>query len=258
MAYRFVTVRTQDDDDGTMYPIFSAPGTPYLFEIEPADGGNIAHFVAKGLSVKEQGGRASDVLKVSEVKLDVYITDARVVVCCEKFDKGGGWSGFGAGAVFALGANAVSKARAAHRRKGKMLTGHVRYTWLSQVGGSTKAGFLDEEQLRIVVKDGSQTDAPLLLIDLTLPKSLDSIAIAQSIAQRCAHYRLASAPIDTDEERQTFTDLTSASRRESTKGTFGMHQMPNYWFVKPSTAVVSRQPSSAPTHEVSDTPCTAT
>ena len=258
MAYRFVTVRTQEDDDGTMYPIFSAPDTPYLFEIEPADGGNIAHFVAKGLAVQQKGGRASDVLKVSEVKLDVYITDARVVVCCEKFDKGGGWSGFGAGAVFALGANAVSKARAAHRRKGKMLTGHVRYTWLSQVGGSTKAGFLDEEQLRIIVKDGSQADAPLLLIDLTLPKSVDSIAIAQSIAQRCAHYRLASAPIDSEEERQAFTDLQSVSRRESTKGTFGMHQMPNCWFVKPATAVVSRLPSSAPTADVGDAPSTAT
>ena len=63
-----------------------------------------------------------------------------MIVYYVKYDKGGGWWGIGTGAVIALGANMVSHALAAPRRKGTILTGHICYNWLRKVGGSPKNG----------------------------------------------------------------------------------------------------------------------
>lgn len=63
-----------------------------------------------------------------DVQIRLLVTDARVIIYCDKWTKSGGWIGFGAGGMaVALAANAVSKARASSRRKGKLLVGHVRY-----------------------------------------------------------------------------------------------------------------------------------
>ena len=44
-------------------------------------------------------------------------------------------------------ANAISKARAAIRSRGKMLVGQVRYPWIQTVGSSPKDGWASEEKL---------------------------------------------------------------------------------------------------------------
>jgi hypothetical protein len=241
MTYAFATLRTQDDNDSSMFPAFSGPSDPYVFELQPDDGTHVTQFVATALKVHELRTKKT-LLSLRDIKGQCFLTDARFVFCCEKYDKGGGWVGFGGlGAAVAITANAVSKARAAHRRKGKMLAGQVRYQWLAQVGGSTKMGMLDSEQLRLVVADGTRSDHPLLLVDLTLPKATDSAAVAQELVRRSSRFRLAHDVIE-DGDRAEFERLTAAPRIASEKGKFGMHVVPRYWLAKAST---SRLPVSA-------------
>ena len=84
----------------------------------------------------------------------MFVTDSRVALACEMYDKGGGWVGFGAGGLLvAVTANAVSKARAASRSRGKVLVGHVRYPWLKSVGASTQSGFGTSEAIRLEYSD---------------------------------------------------------------------------------------------------------
>lgn len=60
------------------------------------------------------GGSLNKVLGLQDVHIHVLVTEARVIVYCEKWTKSGGWIGFGVGGLaIALTANAISKARAA-------------------------------------------------------------------------------------------------------------------------------------------------
>jgi len=64
-------------------------------------------------------------------KVPITVTDRRVVWVDTRYDRGGGWSGFGgAGLVVATVANAASKARARRRSAGKAAIGQIRYEWL--------------------------------------------------------------------------------------------------------------------------------
>jgi hypothetical protein len=169
------------------------------------------------------------VIRATDIKAVLYITDARAVFCCEKYDKGGMWTGVGYGAVIAIGATIVSKTRAAYRRKGKMLAGHMRYSWLSHVGGYTQSGYSHKERLRMVARDGLRPSRPLVIVDFVLPKTSDSIEIAQEIVRRAAQYRLEHDRTLSDEHRSAFEHLTFAPRKESSRNGFGMHSMPRFW-----------------------------
>ena len=102
-------------------------------------------------------------LRVRKVRIDFFITDARLAVACSKYDKGGGWVG-GAAAMIVF--NAVSKARAAIRSHGKMLAGQVRYPWLRWVASTPKTGFTSDERLDPALRrrrrhgDDAHPDAP--------------------------------------------------------------------------------------------------
>jgi hypothetical protein len=173
------------DPHGLLCPI-PGEGTNQI-AIEPRDGSQVVEIPVKGLTLRLNANGSSRRLgAVSDVKVTLYVTDARVAFACSKFDKGGGWiGGIGTMVVF----NSVSKMRAAMRRRGKMLVGHVRYPWLDSVGGSPKRGFGDEERLRLVVPppDGNGW----LLLDLDLPKNVDSPGLAADIARRAARHRIA-------------------------------------------------------------------
>ena len=208
MTYPFATIRTHEDSDGTMFPVFSGPTEPFPFEREPGDGSNIQRFIATALKVHDLQSKKV-LLGVREIKGECFITDSRIVFCCDKYDKGRrlGWLRGGWGRR-RLDCQRSEQGQGPHRRKGKMLAGHVRFQWLGQVGGSPKMGMLDSEQLRLVVSDGTQQGCPKILIDLTLPKATDSRAVAKELVRRACAFRLARDV--RPDERSSFESLALA------------------------------------------------
>ncbi len=128
MGYSMLAIRSAEEEDGRLYPTVGDQQSPVT--LEEWDG-EIQRLAGSALRVSEiVAGRLKTVVRVKDVKLDLLITDSRFAIACSKYEKGGGWWGVGGGGVlFAVAANGVSKVRAAHRRRGKMLLGHVRYPW---------------------------------------------------------------------------------------------------------------------------------
>ena len=224
MTYEFFRVIDATHDDPTVYPVLSAPGDPRPFEWELSDGRSPLEFSTKRMTISEYTGNGWTQTKgFTDLTFTVCITDARVVVYCEKFEKGGGWRGFGLGglAVAAM-ANAVSHARAAARRKGKVLVTQVRYPWIAQVAApADKHG--RQRALRIVVNSGTD-DAPVIrALDLGINERSEPAKWAASLARLAADKRCATVAgselaacqaiaAGTDQAGQPHWDLPGAIR----------------------------------------------
>jgi hypothetical protein len=205
----------EHDPDGLIYPIPGNSANAILFEAR--DGDDVEVVPAKAVALQLlNDGQTRKLASVADVKINLVITDARVAFACSKFDKGGGWVG-GVSSMIVL--NSVSKARAAFRRRGKMLVGQVRYPWLGAVGGSEKRGWGDEERLRLVTP---RPDGSKFLIDVTLPKNIDAPEVAAEIARRAARY-LGGRATGTGAD---LSELSNATRLDSEKGKFAHHQFP--------------------------------
>lgn len=197
------------EEHGLMLPL---PGSaPDSIVLEERDGGSILRFHAKAIEAKTDGER-KPFIKASDLRLRVFVTDARIAFACTKFDKGGGWFG----GPTALAMNAGSKLLAAHRRKGKMFVGHMRYPWISDVYARNKDGWLSEEMLRIIVR--LPGDESWTKIDLELPKESSATALASEIVRRAAAFRLGHEPDLDDDERAQFGELAGLADLVWTKG----------------------------------------
>jgi len=241
--YNFFTIIDASDDDDALYPVLSGPGDSLPVEITQDDG-QIAHFRAARALVQQSTtkGLTSVISLPDDIKWEILITDTRVIVYCTKFDKGGGWTGMGAGAVFALAANAVSKARAAHRRKGKVLVAHIRYPWIAAVGGSPKEGWRSAENLRFKVDAQPRGQGHRhLYLTLVLPKQLDAASIAYEVGRRCARYRLANDDSMEPEEHAKFVAIATGPQKtpaasDPGKPRWSWYEMPTSYRVNATTA----------------------
>jgi hypothetical protein len=232
MSFNILTIRTAEFDDGALYPVLGDAGSP--IELEQLDGADVQRLVATALEVHEVvDGKLRSVVKVPDIKAHFLITDARIAIACEKYDKGGGWVGTSL-AVPVL--NAISYARAAARRRGKMLVGHVRYPWLKSIGFSSKTNWLTSEALRLQVSSTVDGTPRWLFLDVTLPKNVDASKVAVAVAQRAARYRLAHDPEMTDEERQRFLQLASAAAKAAEPKKFVFFELPTFYKVNRATA----------------------
>jgi hypothetical protein len=236
MGFTMLVVRTADEDDGRLYP---RPGEqPGSVEMEQWDGQPL-RLTASAITVQQLSSATWRTLqRLRDVKLDILVTESRVIISCKKFDKGGGWVGFGGGGVlFALAANGVSKARAAHRRHGKLLVGQVRYPWLRCVGYKPKTGWGSSEEIRLgVVVTSGDGERQELFLDIALPKDVDSGAVARAISQRAASYRLAYTEIE-DDDRACFEELSRGLVIEAPEPKkFAVHNIPHYHDVSPLVA----------------------
>lgn len=137
--------------------------------------------------------------EIKDVRIECYMSEARLAMMCRKYDKGGGWVG-GPGALVL---NAGSKIIAANRRRGKALAGHLRYPWLSKVLFHNRQGFLDSEILRLIYHSEGAT----MYLELTLDSSFNSGAIAYEIVQRTLSYRRADRAPISDEDAQALGAL---------------------------------------------------
>ena len=218
--------------DGRLYPI---PGEQNNeIELEDQDGTDIVRATATGLRLMEKkagGDKWSEAMKVSDIKVSLFITDCRIALACSKYDKGGGWVGAN---PLVLPFNAVSKARAAVRRHGKMLVGQVRYPWLGLVGAAEKSGWLTNEQIQLFAKDMATKDS--LLLHVTLPKATSAVKLASEVARRAAIYRLASEPDAPAASRDVWSKLTDPPPLHPPKGKYESHDLGAYWFAQPSHA----------------------
>ena len=196
MSFNVLAIRSGlDTGDDALHPVLSDASSPDIIDFDAYDGPNVMRVVATALCViRVRDGGLKTLARLRDVKIDIYTTDGRLALACVKYDKGGGWVGFGTGALVAVTANAVSKARAARRSRGKVLVGHIRYPWLKSVGASSKLGFTSSEAIRLEYSE-MLSDGPVRsLLELTLPKNIDATLVAGEIARRAASYRLAYYP----------------------------------------------------------------
>ena len=154
---------------------------------QAADHGIGAPVIARAITIKKKPKGAESYqqdLRARDIVLELYVTDARLILVCDKYDKGGTWYG----GLTALALTAVERGVASARTKGKTLAGHVRYEWLKQIMYYRKSGILSDEQMRIVYKDRAGTQWQ---IDLVLDKHVDSSLVANDIMHRAAALRRA-------------------------------------------------------------------
>jgi hypothetical protein len=240
VGFNVLAVRSgEDTGDDALHPLLSDASHPELIALDRYDGPNVARTVATDARVFQVNGRGlKQIAKLTDVRIDVYITDGRLAMACQKYDKGGGWVGFGgAGLLIAVTANVVSKARAARRSRGKVLVGHVRYPWLKAVGATSKTGFFTSEAIRLEFAQNLTTGIVHSVLELTLPKNTDATQVAQDLIHRAASYRLAHFPEHDAEARAKFTSLSQAPPRlRPQPGKFAIQQMPNYYFAGHGTA----------------------
>jgi hypothetical protein len=232
VSFEVLTIRDSEFDDPTMYPVLGSREN--LIEFDGFDGDDWQHFVATELKVHElRGGKLVTHVHDADIKAEVFITEGRVAVACEKYDKGGGWRGTSLTGMVAL--NAISHARAAVRRHGKMLVGHVRYPWLKAVGFTSKAGWATHEAIRLSLAEQVGGAERPLFLDITLPKGLDGRELARAVTRRCALYRLQHETL-TESARLGFEALLDPPELEPIPKTFVFQAMPNYYFASPQTA----------------------
>lgn len=183
------------DGDGLLYPVPSGATNGVIHD--SADGSCAPPVSFTTIELKEHfpGGGTETLLKASEIKGSLHITDSRLVVACSKYDKGGGW----VGGVSSLAFDAVSKARAALRSRGTSLVGHIRYPWLASAGYIRKTGWLSDEVVRFVSYEKAGSEEIVYLLDLKLPKTTSAQKVAREVTQRAALYRLDHTKVEDDD-----------------------------------------------------------
>ena len=209
MRYTICTVRPsapRSADDGLLFPVPGAPADSV--GLEPRDGTNIRQLYAREIAVSP-GAAGLPIIRADDVRARVYVTDCRVAVACTNYDKGGGWIG----GPIALTLNLASRVRAARRRRGTTLVGHVRYPWVRGVYARHGGRWRGSELLRLVVEG----DSDVLHLDLVLPRGADATAIAADVIRRAAQFRLDHDEHATDDQRAELEGLAALESLTWTK-----------------------------------------
>jgi hypothetical protein len=210
MTFSVLVVRSELDPRTKLYP---QPGSePDVIELRGHDGSDPEVYVATGIrAVALAGGQARAIARFSGISASVIVTDSRVAIACSRYDKGGGWSGFGAaGLTIALAANAVSKSRARRRSRGRMLVGHVRYEWLRQIDATDRYGWRSSNGLSLSLDDPTGAGG-LVRLELVLGKQDAGTAVAESVARRAALRKATQA--DDETGRHALEEYARAPRR---------------------------------------------
>jgi hypothetical protein len=209
VTFNILSVRTAQDSDGRLYPVLGDASCPV--ELEQWDG-NVQTCGASRLILSEwiKGG-FKPVTKLLDVPIQLLTTDSRVVIACEKWNKGDRYWGVGLGATSALISNTVNKAKEARQRRGTMLLGHIRYGWLTQIGYGRTTGLGARPTIRLGVSHRVQPDNHVraLFLELALDKRSNSAQLAESIARRAAIYRLKYDADVTDEDSVVYRKYAS-------------------------------------------------
>ncbi len=223
-------------DDGAVWPVPAGDPDGWLIEREAGDGDHPLFLPLTGVQEQEVlPGGVKTLTRVTKASGWVHITSSRCAVAVQNFDKGSTYLGFGAGAVVALAATGISKARAAHRRKGKLLVAQVRWQWLSAVAACPANG-RQAPQLRLVCNTRKGTESCTYRLDVDLVGTAPSLQAAQECIRRAAAWRLACFP-GREEHLDKIRELAEAPPlAEPARGKLSTYIMPNYFFMNRATA----------------------
>ena len=142
-------------------------------------------------------------IEAARWKLDdcgVALTDRRFVFVNRNYDKGGGWVGFGVGAVVAAGANAVSQRRAAERSAGKAVVGQVRHEWLRAIKYRHKKALIGVVDTYVDLF--CVTAAGTECYTLWIPKGPKDANLARVFAETAAKHRLSLGQVSAKVEEE--------------------------------------------------------
>ena len=231
MTYNVLAVCQNGDEN---FPLFPALNDELLVVGEELDGGfGETIQVSKVIVRRKIGNSFTTVTETKDLSFQVWVTASRVIFYCKKFEKGGGWMGWGVGGLaVAIVANSVSHAIAASRRKGKALVGSVRYPWVSSVMFAPRNGMGTENQVRLVYVDGTEDSRPECDITFYIERHRDANLLARHIVDRVIASRYASGEEMEPEELAAFERLRiSGLAAPPAKGYLSSYKVPTSWRV---------------------------
>lgn len=147
--------------------------------------------------IRFENGKEEIETEVGDIKMNVFVTDCRVIYRCDSYDKGGRWRG----GLTALALNGIERAAGAVRTRGKSLLGHVRYEWLRALGYVKKTGFFSDNQLYVFYCDENDETH---YVWVKLKGSAEVAALANDILHRACRYRLAMTDTNDEEQKEFF------------------------------------------------------
>jgi hypothetical protein len=206
-SFKVFAIRTAQDVDGRLYPVLGDQGAEYPMELEELDG-SVQRVKLSGLGLSEYHSKGlKTILTLKDVPVELFITEARVVIACEQWNRGSRYWGIGLGATTALVHNTVNRVREARQRRGALMLGQIRYAWITEVG-FRPGQVLTYGQLRLGVAHSVATDNTLrrLYVDVGT-KRADSESLARSIVRGASRYWLMRESIDDDAARRAFEHL---------------------------------------------------
>lgn len=200
MSFDCFTAREYEDRSPTiMYPHADAASASILLNSD--DGSRVKRATATSVELVHQGkSKRHTQFRLDAIKAEIVVTDSRVAFAIPKYDKGGGWTG---GAT-AIAINAVSKARASIRSRGKCLVGHLHYPWLLAVGHGAAFSLLGKrkhDQLRLGYTTRVNQSKINVWLELDLPRDVSGHSLATEIMVRTVRHRLANNQRLSDEDR---------------------------------------------------------
>lgn len=231
MTYNVLAVCQNGDEN---FPLFPALNDELLVVGEELDGGfGETIQVSKVIVRRKIGNSFTTVTETKDLSFQVWVTASRVIFYCKKFEKGGGWMGWGVGGLaVAIVANSVSHAIAASRRKGKALVGSIRYPWVSSVMFAPRNGMGTENQVRLVYVDGTEDSRPECDITFYIERHRDANLLARHIVDRVIASRYASGEqMDADELAAFEVLRTSGLAAVPAKGYLASYKIPTSWRV---------------------------
>jgi hypothetical protein len=234
VGWDLLAIRTEHDTDGRLYPLVGSGSSP--FELEPDDG-QVKTFIAKGMSLRENIDGEKRLAFIPDVRISLSVTESRVVIGCEHWNKGNRYWGVGLGATSALVSNVTNQVREARARRGAILLGHIRYNWLSNAGCQLPTQFMGGEILRLTCYDGYSDRKRLLLLDIGISRAQSSAYVANLISSRAAQFWLARPGDLEDDARQQLSALAAKENLVvAKKRSMTLRRIPVYQKVHEQTA----------------------
>ena len=159
------------------YPMFfireaEFGGEPYIYpmvneELDPvqesADGNMYSYRISGFRLSRKLNGQSgfSEVENIISHDNVMYLTESRLMVLNKKYNKNdaGSWVGFGGVTAMVVGEalNAAGRAAEAHKRKGKVYIGMLRYEWISIIRYHEKKGVMSYPTLELYYEDINKT-----------------------------------------------------------------------------------------------------
>lgn len=195
MNFPILDLRSPAHGHDALFPVVAPPEAGRTLVLH-ADDLDVAEYRARDITVKTQlDGHVQELLTVRRRDVAVTVTDARVTLACEPVTPHG------------------------------ILAGHVKLPWLVAVGGSSRHGRFDNDELRLIVQ---RELGDYAVLDIGFSDGTDVAEVAADIARRAARLWLETHPGSTSETTGSWREVAHAQRAEAPRGEFHLHWMPEH------------------------------